>query len=303
MSNITLFKNDAALPDYLRGADDFTKRIAGGADNKTISIKGGVWRMLSGGEEVAKNEDRAMNFVVVNAAPRVSRTYYDGQFVEGQDASPVCYSADGEVPAQDSDRPQAKTCGSCPQNVAGSGANGSRACRFNQRFAVVLEGDIGGPVYRLQLPAKSLFGRPEGSKMPMQAYAKFLAGHGVPMSGVVTEARFDTGEAVPVLRFTAVRPLTREEVAVAREQSASEAAMQAIEVRYTPRQAQPTAAALPANFAAAPAPAAVHPDTYEVEPKPAVEPVKRASKATPPPAAQPARSIEDTLKDWGSDDE
>jgi hypothetical protein len=123
------------------------------------------------------------------------------------------------------------------------------------------------------------------------------------MSGVVTEARFDTGEAVPVLRFTAVRPLTREEVAVAREQSASEAAMQAIEVRYTPRQAQPTAAALPANFAAAPAPAAVHPDTYEVEPKPAVEPVKRASKATPPPAAQPARSIEDTLKDWGSDDE
>ena len=75
MSELTLFKSGASLPDYLRSdPDEFTKRLAGGSTGKTISIKGGVWRMIVGGEEIAKNEDRAMNLVVVNAAPAVART-------------------------------------------------------------------------------------------------------------------------------------------------------------------------------------------------------------------------------------
>jgi len=296
MSNLTLFQSGDALPDYLREGDDFTKKVAGTSAGKSISIKGGVWRMLSGGEEIARNEERAMNFVVVNAASDVSRAYFKGKYVEGQDATPDCYSVDGRIPASNSPAPQASACANCPQNVAGSGENGSRACRYNQRFAVVLEGDLKGPVYRLQLPAKSLFGKPEGTKMPMQAYAKFLAGHGVPMSGVVTEARFDTNEAVPVLKFTAVRPLTREEVQIARERGASVEALSAIEVNYTPKAAaaQPAQAALPASFstpAAAPAPA----------PAAAAEPTKRAGKPADP--VVPQKSIEDTLKEWGVHDE
>ena len=63
MSNeMTLFKSGAQLPDYIREADDFTKRIAGGTSYKSISIKGGVWRMMEGANEIARNEDRAMNF-------------------------------------------------------------------------------------------------------------------------------------------------------------------------------------------------------------------------------------------------
>lgn len=292
MSNLTLFQSGDALPDYLREGDDFTKKVAGTMAGKSISIKGGVWRMLSGGEEIARNEERAMNFVVVNAAPDVGRAYFKGKYTEGQDSTPDCYSADGRTPASNSPAPQASACANCPQNVAGSGENGSRACRYNQRFAVVLEGDLSGPVYRLQLPAKSLFGKPEGTKMPMQAYAKFLAGHGVPMSGVVTEARFDTNEAVPVLKFTAVRPLTREEMQTARERGASAEAMSAIEVNYTPK--TPVAqAALPASFdAPAPAPA----------PAPAAAgPTKRAAKPADP--VVPQKSIEDTLKEWGVDGE
>ena len=84
MSELTLFKSGASLPDYLRAdPDEFTKRLAGGSTGKTISIKGGVWRMIVGGEEIAKNEDRAMNLVVVNAAPAVARTYYEGVYEEG----------------------------------------------------------------------------------------------------------------------------------------------------------------------------------------------------------------------------
>ena len=293
MSELTLFKSGAALPDYLREAsDDFTKSIAGASAGKTISIKGGVFRMIVGGEEIAKNEDRAMNFVVVNAAPHIGRTYYSDTYEEGQVTSPKCWSVDGKAPDPSSEKPQATACAACPQNVKGSGQGESRACRFSRRFAVVLEGDIGGNVYRLQLPAKSMFGEPKNERMPMEAYGKFLAGHGVPMSGVVTEARFDTAEAVPVLRFRAVRPLSREELAISRAQGATEDALRAIEMKFAPPNTQ-----LSAVFAApAPAPAAV---AAPVQPAQA-EPAKRATKKTE--AAAP-KSIEQIMGDWAGDDD
>lgn len=296
MSEMTLFKSGSALPDYLRGvSDDFTKSLAGGSGGKTISIKGGVFRMIVGGEEIAKNEDRAMNLVVVNAAPAVARTFYEGSYEEGAVTTPSCFSADGKMPDATIKAPQGTSCATCKQNIAGSGQGDSRACRFSQRFAVALEGDLGGNVYRLQLPAKSLFGRAEGDKMPLQAYAKFLSGHGVPMSGVVTEARFDTSEAVPVLKFRAIRPLTREELAVARAQGASDDAAQAIESKMVVKEA-PALAALPAAFnkpaeEAAPAPVAAEPAAP-----------KKVSKK-PEVVAVPAKDVSAMLDEWGSDDE
>jgi hypothetical protein len=289
MSEMTLFKSGAVLPDYLRGgADEFTKRLAGGTSGKTISIKGGVWRMMSGGEEVARNEERAMNFVVVNAASDVARTFYEDTYEEGKESTPTCFSADGKTPDASIVKPQASACMNCPQNIAGSGQGTTRACRYSQRFAVVLEGDISGNVYRLQLPAKSLFGKAEGEKMPLQAYAKFLAGHGVPMSGVVTEARFDTSEAVPVLKFRAVRPLTREELTNAQAQGRSEDAAQAVEFKLVVKESTP-APALPPAFKAAPeAPAAA-------------EPTKRATKKPDAPVA--TKDVSAILDEWGTDDD
>lgn len=53
MSNMTLFKSgNVALPDYLREVDETTRALAGSGGGKQISIKGGVWRMMVGGEEV-----------------------------------------------------------------------------------------------------------------------------------------------------------------------------------------------------------------------------------------------------------
>ena len=305
MSELTLFKSGAMLPDYLRsGPDEFTKRLAGSAGGKTISIKGGVWRMIVGGDEVAKNEDRAMNIVVVNAAPAVSRTYYTGVYEEGANTQPSCSSTDGKVPDASVKSPQHGTCNGCPQNIAGSGEGKSRACRFSQRLAVVLENDIEGNVYRLQLPAKSLFGKAEGDKMSLQAYATFLAGHGVPMSGIVTEARFDTSEAVPVLKFRAVRPLTRDEVTQSRAQGASEDAAHAISASIPTVTAQP---ALPAAFATAPeadvsSVAPAKPAKAPVEAVEDVTPVKRVAKKAEPAVAVP-KDVSAMLDEWGSDDE
>lgn len=297
MSDIALFKSGASIPDYLRSeTDDLTRRLAG-STNKSISIKGGVWRLISGGEEIAKNESRAMNFVVVNAHPHVSRAYYTGTFEEGKADAPACFSADGKLPDPAIKNPQHSDCGTCPQNIAGSGANGSRACRFNQRLAVVLEGDIGGSVYRLQLPAKSIFGRAEGPKMPFQAYAKFLAGHGLPIGGVVTEARFDTNEAVPVLRFTAVRPLTQDELRQSRAQGGTEDAKAAIETKFVPKDAP----------AALPAPEEPSVPAFSAEPSPAADeeggtPVVRKS-GRKPVAPQQRPSAADIVNEWASDDE
>ncbi len=295
MSNMTLFKSGSVIPDYLREASDATTRdIAGSSGGKQISIKGGVWRMVVGGEEVAKNEERAMNFVVIASGKGVTRTFYADKYEEGKDIKPACWSAEGVVPNEEVANPQAKTCATCPQNIEGSGDGKARACRYSKRLAVALENDIGGNIYRLSVPAKSYFGRAEGEKMPLQAFGKFLSGHGIPITGIVTEARFDTAEAVPVLKFRAVRPLTKEEWELGKAQSQTEDAKQAIELKMVPSKAEGMPA-LPQSFKEAPA---------AVEKAEAVaEPVKRAPAKAKPETPAAAKNVSDILSDWATDED
>jgi hypothetical protein len=284
MSNLSLFKSGSSvIPDYLREASDATTRdIAGSSGGKQISIKGGVWRMIVGGEEVAKNEDRSMNLVVIASGKGVTRTFYAEKYEEGKDIKPSCWSAEGDKPNPEVTNPQNATCTGCPQNIEGSGEGKARACRYSKRLAVALENDINGNIYRLSVPAKSFFGRAEGDKMPLQAYGKFLSGHGIPITGIVTEARFDTAEAVPVLKFRAVRPLTKEEWEGAKVQSQTDEAKQAIEFKMVP--SKEPVVALPSAFKDAPMP----------------EPTKRAKKTE---AAAVPKDVAAVLADWGTDDD
>ena len=66
MSELTLFsKGGNNLPAHLRNLelDETTKALMGGSGStgKRISIRGGVFRMMVNGEEIAKNENRSMN--------------------------------------------------------------------------------------------------------------------------------------------------------------------------------------------------------------------------------------------------
>lgn len=303
MSNMTLFKSGSVIPDYLREASDATtKDIAGSSGGKQISIKGGVWRMVVGGEEVAKNEERSMNIVVISAGKGVSRTFYADKYEEGKDIKPACWSAEGVVPNEEVPEPQAKTCATCPQNIEGSGEGKSRACRYSKRLAVALENDVGGNIYRLSVPAKSYFGKADGDKMPLQAYGKFLSGHGIPITGVVTEARFDTSEAVPVLKFRAVRPLAREEWEVAKAQSLTEDAMQAVEFKMVPSKSDTKQAALPAAFKEAPIPAKEEAPA-KVQAEEVAEPVKRAPAKAKAEPATASKNVADILSDWATDED
>lgn len=297
---------DTGLPSYLKELelDDVTKSLMGGGGSniKRISIKGGVWRMMVNGKEIAKNEDRSMNVVIVNAAPKVSRTFYLKQYSEGGDVThPDCWSADGEVPDAKSANPQAKRCVDCPQNVKGSGQGDSRACRYSQRLAVVLANDIKGDVFQLTLPAASIFGEGAPGKWPLQTYAKMIGSKGIPISTVVTEMRFDTDSATPKLTFKPVKVLEKADAIAAIEQGKTEAATKAITmtVSEADNAKQPAKLAAPA---ADPLADMKGPEEPQAEAKPEKvqaevvdEPVKRTAKTE---EAAPSKDLSKILAEW-----
>jgi hypothetical protein len=143
-------------------------------------------------------------------------------------APPDCWSADGEKPSPDSENKQASTCSECPQNIAGSGQGNSRACRYQQRLAVVLANDQEGDVLQLALPATSIFGKETGDNRPLQAYARYLAAQNIDPSEVVTRMKFDTASESPKLFFKAMRWLTDDEYPNIKEQGACDDAIKAI---------------------------------------------------------------------------
>jgi hypothetical protein len=81
---------------------------------------------------------------------------------------------------------------------------------------------------QLTLAATSIFGKEEGDKRPLQAYARYLAAQSVSPETLVTRLRFDTKAAVPKLFFQPVRWLEDDEFEIVAEKSQSASAKQAI---------------------------------------------------------------------------
>jgi hypothetical protein len=287
MSDLTLFKG--GLPAYLKdAADDTTNALAGTGDGglgaRRISIKGGVFREFIGGKEYRVSEERSMNVVIIKAAPKVSRVFYAGTYVEGETVSPTCWSSDSQRPDEKvkAENKQSATCLNCPQNIKGSGQGDSRACRYQQRLAVVLDGEVDKEeVYQLVLPPTSVFGDGEKGKLPLQAYARHLKNHGTPITGVVTEMRFDTASPTPKLVFKPVRPVSEEEFEVIQRLKDSSEAISAITM--TVAQTDGVKDKKPALAA----------------PKTEAEEVEEPKKAAPKKAAVTAEpKLEDLVGEW-----
>jgi len=188
-----------------------TKRLQGGSSGPRISIKGGRFRMIVGGEQVAKRKEDWMNIIVLDAGA-ISRTYFKDAYDPDATASPTCWSSDGDTPSPDVPKKMSKTCADCAMNIKGSGQGDSRACRFAQRIAVLLEGDDTKTVYGLQVPATSLFGGSgRGDDMPLQAYAKVLATNETAIQNVVTQVYFDDDAETPKLFWKPERFLEADE--------------------------------------------------------------------------------------------
>ena len=234
-SDLTLF-NSSNVPAFARNNElsDTAKALTGGGAGsgiKRISIKGGVFRLVASGKEVASIEDRHLDVIIVKAAPKVSRVFYAGKYDKDAAATaPDCWSNDGEKPDPSAAAQQSATCMSCPQNIAGSGQGNSRACRYQQRLAVVLANDPAGDVLQLTLPATSVFGKEDGDKRPLQAFARYLAVQSPPINPeqIVTRMRFDTKAESPKLFFQPMRWLTDVEYGQVQQQATSADAARAI---------------------------------------------------------------------------
>lgn len=212
MSNISIFNQD--VPDFLKGGvNELTKSLAGNTatGGKRISIRGGVFRKVVSGKEVAKVTGRELNVIIVNASKSVSRVFYAGKYNPDEIVPPTCVSNDGVTPDTTDDGRQSSSCNSCPQNIAGSGNGNSRACKYTRRLAVVLEGDMSGDVYQLQLAATSIFGKGDGNMHPFESYVKYIAGNGRNINQIVTQMTLDTDSDTPKLLFSPVRHISAEE--------------------------------------------------------------------------------------------
>ena len=320
MTKLTTF-NPTQTPSFARSGElsATAKALTGGGSGisvKRISVKGGVFRLIAGGKEVAAIEDRHLDVVIVNAAPKVSRTYYEGQYVEGEAKAPDCWSADGNLPDASIKEPQAPSCATCPMNIKGSGQGDSRACRFSQRLAVVLANDVqGGDVMQLTLSATSIFGKEEGDdRRPLQAYARYLAAQNISPEMVVTQLKFDTKAAVPKLFFKPARWLDDTEYAVALEKGQSEDATRAVTMTVAQADNVKTPAPLAIEgkrpTAAKPKPyvqPVEPPDAQEPEELPEAEPVaepeKRKSAAKPTAVPKKATGLAAVVDNWDADDE
>jgi hypothetical protein len=291
---------DVGLPAYLKelDLDDTTKALMGGGGSggmKRISIKGGVWRMMVNGKEIAQREERSMDVVIVAAAPKVSRTFYLKQFSEGSEpVAPDCWSADGEMPDAKASMPQSKRCVDCDKNQPSSGQGTSRACRFSQRLAVVLANDLQGDVFQLTLPAGSIFGSGEPGKWPLQTYAKIIGSKGVPVTAVITEMRFDTSSATPKLTFKPIRVLEPSDHKVVISQGKSDAAIKAITMTVAEADgAKPQAEVKQVSAPVAKPKVETIAETI-VETIP--EPVKRAAKKDE--EQEPKKDLSKILEEW-----
>lgn len=207
------------VPAYLQqtaaGADALLSHV--GKGYPIMSIKGKTFAIVRDGERTIvrnpKDPDSAASYievVILKVNANKSKVYYEGGYVEGSDAKPMCMSNDGIKPDARVDAPQCATCAACPKNVFGSKItdNGkkAKACQDSVRIAIAVPGKLDEP-FLLRVPPASI--------TPMADYGRTLKANGVGPSGVITRLGFDMESPTPLLTFKPIAFLSQDEVAQA----------------------------------------------------------------------------------------
>lgn len=302
MSNaLEMFKgNSLVSSDLFKQLQGMNENLTGGGgfSARRISLKGSKFRQMVGGEQMGVKRESFLNVVIVDAAP-LGRTYYEGEYSADNPTAPTCWSVDTKTPAETvpEDQRLAKRCMDCPKNIKGSGVGETRACKYSQRLAVVMEGKW-DTVYQLQLPAMSVFGDAKGGHMPMQAYAKYLAANNAPAIAVVTQMYFDEDSDVPKLFFKPERPLSEDElieVIKARDLPETKAAITMTVAQTDGVQGkEPAAAEAPKKAASKPRRNAIEDEDDQEE---VAEPTRQKSKKAEAPDPEPD-NLADIVDSW-----
>lgn len=212
--DVSIFKGGvpATTANRPRGVTALGKALQSARMTRRIAINtNGTFKRIVNGEQVGKAVRGELNIIIVAAQPKVSRVYYAGKYDPEAPAAPDCWSTLGDKPEAQATNPQAASCAACPQNIQGSGEQGGRACRFQRRLAVLVEGDMSGDVYQIAIPAKSLFGKGSGNVHPFESYVNFLAANHESPDTVVTQVRYNDEADSMELQFSPVRPVSDEE--------------------------------------------------------------------------------------------
>lgn len=311
MSNIVIFSDaNTGVATYKRESKLADKMGSAGTSLRRIQLNtNGTFKRIVDGQQMGKAAKGAIDVIIVDLLPDVSRTFYAGKYdPNAAPALPDCWSNLGKKPEESASRPQATSCSTCPKNVEGSGENGrGRACRFQRRLAVLLVGDPNpGYVYQINIPAKSLFGKGVGNVHPFESYKKYLMAAGEAVDTVVTRIMYNDDADTMEVQFQPVRHLSPEEGALVDAAQADPETERYIQLTVGAAQG----ATAPASVAAAPVSTNASASLFasddddeeeEEEAAPPPEPVKRASKkAAAPVEAKP--ELASVMSSWLDDD-
>jgi len=240
------------------------------------------------GDVVGTPVSDELEVIIVDMLPEISREYHDTQYKKGQESIPVCFSAKGDVPESDCEKPQAKSCAVCPQNV--KEGDKSKPCKFRRRIAVLVAGDMSGNPYVLELPATSLFGEASPNTYSFERYVKFLAHNELSPDHVVTVVSFNKAADFVQLNFAPARSITDDEYELVQkvQEDPKLENLTRITVRAVDSEPAPTAVAKPKP---------VEEPEEDEEPEVIPEPKKRQKKEEPV-----ADDLSDIISEWGQDE-
>jgi hypothetical protein len=299
MSNISIFKEGKVAVSGHRELSDLAKTLASSSTSRRIQTNtNGTFKRIVNGEQIGNAVRGEINVIILHALPKVSRTFYEAEYdPNAAPTLPDCWSNLGDRPEAAAPNKQHTNCADCPQNIKGSGKQGGKACRYQRRISVLVEGDSSGDVYQFNVPAKSLFGKGTGNVHPFESYIKYLIANGESPDNVVTNIAYDLNADSMELLFTPLRNISDEEYALVRaSQSKPETKMYTM---ITVAQADGVKK-LPAAAEAKPAPKVSRsedPDEDEIH----EEPIKRPAKKTEAPikSKQDLASVVDA---WSKDE-
>jgi hypothetical protein len=231
----------------------------------------------------------------------VSRVFYEEKYDPNKDATaPNCFSNSGNKPEPDVSDPQHSNCADCPQNIKGSGENGGKACRYQRRIAILLEGDTSGDVYQFSIPAKSLFGKGSGNVHPFESYFKYLVMNREAPDTVVTTISYDINADGMELLFSPTRQLTDAELDLVEFAQANPETQRY--TRITVAQADGVTKLPPKveakKEAAKPAPKVTRSEEPDDD-EPMPEPVKRTKAREEPEAEAVSDKLASVISEWG----
>jgi len=293
---IQVVPSNLALPAHLQSPDIIAQiaaanaAAAGGVRSggfPTISIKANRFSIRDGDEVTPLMSPPAapgqpalpmgcLEVVVVDANPALSHTYYEGEWVEGENKEPNCRSSNGITPDADVAVKEAAVCATCPKYAWGSAISKLsgkpiRACHDSKQLAVIPAGDLTYKMLGLQIKA--------GSLKNWGQYIQALSGRGYGVSTLVTNVTFDQ-TSNGVLQFTFNRFLTEPEFNKVNERAKGD------DVRLIVAQSRALAptVSLPPPAAALPTVAPVYLAPVAPPAPPVVPPYTPPTPPAPPPA-------------------